>query len=403
LEVNKKKRSFSFYIFILGFLFLLGAIAFAGYVFFFDKNNISSEKINISFNVEENVKGGAKNTSLITIVNNNDLTLKNAKLKITYQKGFSGDGVIDLSETEMPLGDLIKGQMFSTSTSYVFVGKEGDVRDMKLNLTYSVEGQNGLYNKEINREVKIVNPSVLVTMDSIDRVIGSNDFTFNVKVKNIDYSSDIPLVLKLDLPNGISVKMQNSNPSSNPSISSTTSNLTNISNSSTIELRDLSVSDERSFIFVASFKTVTRKINNIRANILTYENNQTKSLVSDTNHEIEIIDSPITYKIEYESNGSPVSRFKFGQNNFLKIILKNEDMDLIRNIDIIAEKNNVKSRPVDESSLIKINPGQEIESYINLEDLTSGENKYTLEFYGTLRGETNSVLLKKETLTFIVE
>ena len=377
-EAHTKSIFYKFFI-IAGALLLL-AMAYAGYEYYSQNNTISNEKINLNLNIEQNIKGGQMGKMTASVLNNNKTALIDAVLTIRTQKGFSIDGVIDQDIKVYNFGQIVSNVYTATDSEYIFNGQEGDKRLVSATLEYKVAGSNSIFKKDITKEVKIISPSVIINIYGPDQIIGDHEYVILFKVKNVSYTSSVPLALKIDVPAGFTVKKENDR---DPTL---------------FEIKNLAEGMENEYKISGYFKNILTSAKNFTASVSTYEGGNIKSLISESMHEVELVASPIEYTYKIKVNSSERKSFEVNGENSLEMNFKNISKNYILDMSIIVDNGSRRYVYNKDSNqdLARVNPDEArvIEMFIS-KDVQSPITKFNFEVYGKTRGGEASVLLKR--------
>lgn len=384
--VEEKHRPFFFWFFIAGLVLLLLAGAFFGYKYYFGQNKVSSEKISFTNNISDSNDAGVINNYQININNGNKAIIKDVKIRAMYQKGYTREGELDMVNQELFLGDIASNVYIATSSDYILIGKEGDIRKIKLTLSYKVEGSNAEFSKNFEKEIKIASPLATVKISGNKNIIEDYENVFIFKVKNLSLKDFIQSVLIIESPDGFVIKKvgdENTNRFSIPS---------------------LKVGEEKEYKITGFFKNSTGQTKNIRGYLseLNEKDEVGSSYAADV-LEVNIINSPINYKTEIDVQGEKRSFFTRSKENKLELSVQNIAIDALSEISVIltnkSTKEEIRWDNKNADSLIKINPDQTAVLtkifFENSSSISAGQNNFVLEVYGKRRGEFNSILLKK--------
>jgi hypothetical protein len=389
-----KQKPFFFWFFISGLLLLIIAVLFFSYKYYFDQNKVSSDKISFTNNISDTNDAGVVNFYQININNSNKANIKDVKVRMSYQKGYTREGELDTVNKEFTFGDIIGGMYVATSSDYVLIGKEGDIRKIKMTLNYKVEGSNAEFSKTFEKEIKIASPLATVKISGSQNIIEDHENVFLFKVKNLSLKDFIQSVLIIESPDGFIVKRDGD------------------INPTRFEIPSLKIGEEKEFKLTGFFKNNVGQTKNIRGYLaeLNEKGEAGSSYASDV-LEVDIINSPINYKIEVNVQGEKRSYFTKDKENKLELSLQNSSSDFISEVNVILTNKNTKEEikwdNKSDDVLIKIDPDKTIViSKIFTEknnSLVLGQNNYILEVYGKRRGEFNSILLKKSELGIVMK
>ena len=378
-QEEKPKKSIFFWFFLGGLVLLLIACIFAFYQYYSKSNTVSNEKIDLSLNIDENVKGGQQGKMAISILNNNKVTLSNARLTIKSQKGLSRDGVIDQDIKIYELGDILQNIYTATDTEYIFNGQEGDKRKVQMTLEYNVIGQNSTFKKELIKEVKIISPSITVNISALSEVIEDHDYLLKIKVKNVAYTSAVSLALKMEVPPGFIVRKESG---INPLF---------------VEIKNLKIGETNDYNVSGFFKTTITNSKTFVATVSTYENGDTRSLISESSKEVALVGSPISFDYKLKSDNSDVKYFDMNKENLVDLNINNISSNYISDIVLIADTG-IRKYTFNKSNteyLDKINPSESKKIEIPLlKDVIAPVTKIRFEVFGKIRGGDSSILLK---------
>ncbi len=386
-EVNKKHRPFFFWFFVAGFALLLLSGIFLAYKYYFDKSQVSSERISLTSDIPLDVKAGERNYFKIEINNGNKVIIKDVKVKLVYQKGFTREGEIDTFTKDFLFGDVVANGYMATSSDYLFIGSEGDTRKVKLTLTYKVENSNAEFNKALEKEVKITTPLASVKISGINDVVEDYENTYTFKVKNLSLKNFIRSKLVVEMPNGFVIKKNAEEDATHFSI------------------ENLPLGEEREYKVTGYFKNSIGETKNIRSYVAEVkENDETGSSYANDVYEVNINSSVISYKTQIEIQGEKLSYFLKSRDgvqkqNNLELSIGNIGNDFISDLNIILTNKNTKEEykwdTNTENLLTKINPNSTVLLTKPVNSFITGNNNYTLEVFGKRRGEFNVILLKK--------
>ncbi|MDQ5957088.1 MAG: hypothetical protein QG614_62 [Patescibacteria group bacterium] len=377
---NYNKKSFLWKFFIGSFIILAAALVYAGVNYYLGKNTISNDKISLSINIDDNVKGGQPGNMSVSIQNNNSLAINNAKVTLRVQKGFSADGVVDQEIKNFNIGNIDPTVYVSTTTEYVFNGQEGDIRKIFLTLEYNVQGSNSSFKKDLSKDVKIISPSIALSIDGNKDIIEDHDYSYKFTVKNVSYDGTDGLMLRVSPPPGFLVEQTAS--SSDPT---------------KFVIQDLKVGDSKEYIVKGHFKTVLTSNQTFNGAVSTYNGETEKSLITNSVYEVKLVASPISYNYKIGVDGGDAVAFDLGRRNSLLLTIKNVSDNYVSEVVVIGKvsNNNYTFNKISNPALEKINPGEESVVELYGMNLVNGKNKFEFEVYGKTRSSGDTVLLKR--------
>lgn len=379
-EQARQKKSFFFKFFIASIILLLIAGVYAGVRYYLGKNTISNDKISLNINLDDNVKGGQPGKMGLSIQNNNSLPLLGAKVTVKTQKGFSKDGVIDQDIKTYNFGNIEPNVYTSTTTEYVFNGQEGDKRKVSVTLEYSVQGSNSPFKKDAIKEVKIISPSAIVTIDGSREIIEDYDYAYKFKVKNVSYNNGESLMLSVTPPAGFVVEQNASN-----------------SDPTKFVIKGLAIGETKEYSVKGRFKSVLTNATNFVAALSTYDGQNAKSMISESHYEVSLISAPVSYNYKLSVFGGESKFLEIGKPNSVKLTIKNISDNYVSDVVVMvnAADKAFTFNKVNSQTLDRINPGEERELEMNGVDLPVGNTKASIEIYGKTRNQDNTILLKR--------
>lgn len=389
-ESSLKRKSIFFKIFIGGIVAVLLALLYVGVEYYMGKNTISQDKIVLNLNIDDNVKGGQSGVMNFSILNNNSLPLLDARVTIKIQKGFSKDGVVDQDVKVFDFGNIDSKVYAATTTDYIFNGEEGDKRKVLATFDYAVAGSNSIFKKDISKEVKIISPSFVVSLDGYNDVIENYDYALKAKVKNISYTGNgnESLVLKVNVPPGFIV------------------NRTTSTDPTTFQIGNMAQGEEKEFWVSGYFVNVLSNSKTFSANLSTSLDNTSKSLITSASKEVNSITSPLSFTSSVKVDSGESKYFVTNRYNVLNLKIKNNSDDYISDMVVLASTTgaSIRSSKNDNQNLEKLNPGDEVDVDLALGSNILGSSKtFNIEVFGVRRGYNAGVLLKRFVVTYPVK
>jgi hypothetical protein len=378
--IENKKKSVFFWFFIFGFILLVCAAGFFAY-----------QKIGFSTTVLDTAESGDEKPFSINISNTNKVNLENVKVRLTYQKGFTRVGVADLVSKDFNIGQLLTGAYISTSTDFMLIGREGDIRKVKMIMYYKVAGSNAEFTKTFEKDIKILSPAVSLRIEGEKNIIEDNETVFIFKVKNLSLKKFIDSTLVVETSSGFSVKKEDG-----AEIIKTK-----------FEVKNLKIGEEKSFSVIGYFKNNIGEVKNLRAYMAV--NNLDGSFGSSYAEDVfesNVVAAPISYAYTIKSANAESKNFIYQKENFIVLNISNISENNIDDINIFLEnKDATKSKIVltknEVSGLSRIMPDVTEKIEINIPDEIQAENKYKLEIYGKRRGDLKTSLLKKSEIIIL--
>ena len=188
LSPRKKKSRMSLPVkfFIGSLVFFIIAIGVAAYMFFAGGNSISPQNIDLSVVMPSVVDGGKTTGLQILITNRNQANLKLVDLIINYP-----DGTRDPSSPSDPLthvrqsiGDINSGQTVQQTSQAIFYGQEGQAQTVSVQLEYSVEGSNAIFEKDASTNFTVGSSPISISISSPTEAISDQQFSMDITVQS---------------------------------------------------------------------------------------------------------------------------------------------------------------------------------------------------------------------------
>lgn len=141
----------------IAIIFFLGALAVSAYLFLGGTRVVSPGNVDITVTGPTTVDAGAEVPLQITVTNTNATVLRNADLLIEYPEGTRSpeDKNEPLSRVRESLGDIAPGASIQRIVRAVFLGEEGQRKEVIATIEYRIEGSNAIFFKEQPYEVAV--------------------------------------------------------------------------------------------------------------------------------------------------------------------------------------------------------------------------------------------------------
>jgi hypothetical protein len=195
-------------IFYVSLLFFVCAVAAAALIYFKGDNFISTKNLDITVEAPVSVSAGSPVDIEVTITNKNNASLSRVSLAIIYPEGTrSSDDTSDpLLSTKEELEALGPGEKITKNERAVFLGSEGEVKKVRVSVTYKVEGSNATFTKDKQFEVTIGSAPLNVSITRPESVASGEAFTTTISI--VANSEEVlkDLVLRAEYPYGWSLQ-----------------------------------------------------------------------------------------------------------------------------------------------------------------------------------------------------
>lgn len=197
-EKYKLPNSFFKKIFFFVFFVFLGALVFTGISLFGGKKKVSSDLISLDVIAQPFVDGGEELDIEVRIQNFNEKKIQLPDLVISYKKD-SAEGAKSVIQRRS-LTEILPNERISEDYSIVLFGQEGDIRDVKVELEYRIEGSTAIFVKEKTHEVVIRSTPTQFTIEAPDSIVKNQEFDVNIKMSSYSGDRVRNLLLRVDFP-----------------------------------------------------------------------------------------------------------------------------------------------------------------------------------------------------------
>lgn len=200
-KVKKPHMSIFKKFFIFAIVFFVGAMGFAGYMFYTGGTSVSNDKIDISVIGSAFTKGGEELPLQVEIVNRNKASLELANLMVSYPNG-AGDDLADYVRLpKIAIGTIKPGETITKNIKVVLYGDEKSDRKITIDLDYHPEGSNAIFTKPVEYVVNISTSPLTLAIDAPLTVTSDQPVTFTV---NTSLNTTLPsadTLLQIKYPN----------------------------------------------------------------------------------------------------------------------------------------------------------------------------------------------------------
>ncbi len=194
--------------------FLIGSVSFfvvaagiAGYIFFYGNNGISPENIDLQIVMPSVIDGGKASGLQVLIDNRNQANLKLVDLVITYPQGTrsAADPEQSLTHERQSIGAISAGQTVQRTAQAIFYGQEGQTQQVSVQLEYSIEGSNAIFEKDANVSFTVGSSPVSISVSAPSEAISDQQFSFDVTVQSNSLAPVQDVVIQARYPFGFTV------------------------------------------------------------------------------------------------------------------------------------------------------------------------------------------------------
>lgn len=179
------KTNWGFIIFVISSVLLFLAIAFGSYTLYYKSNQLDENKINVTIDSPDSVDPGSPFDIKLTTSNSNKMAINNVHINLEYDKSLSAGGVKNIEKKEFSYDIVTYGaaKMENINNNLVY-GKNGDTVQIKVKITYYINGNSAQFYKSISKEVKLLPRQVSIKIEGPQDIDTGEAFTYKVIVKN---------------------------------------------------------------------------------------------------------------------------------------------------------------------------------------------------------------------------
>lgn len=379
-KVIQNRKSFFFKFFIFAAIVFVLALGYAGVRYYLNSNRVSAEDIVITDTISDYAESGKMYPLNISISNKNSVPIESVVLRLNYEKGVNPNGEVDIQKTEFNIGNILAEGNYASTTEVMFFGREADVRKVKMDLNYKVQGSNANFLKSSEKQVKISAPLVTLSMDAPKKVIADHEYAINISVKNVGQDNFLPSMVNVVVPDGFSVRRDGSD---NPTI---------------FKINELKKGDSRKFTLLGKFPNSVGQVKNFRVYVSTQKEGGIGPSFAESQAEVNIVAEPVQIVTNFKSDYAPVKSLLIGKNNEIEMIVSNSDSYALDEVSIKINSNKNEVFSFDSSTtptLLRLNPSEKSTVLFYPKDLSKGVNVFKYEIFGKVKGTFNTILLRQ--------
>jgi hypothetical protein len=185
IKTEKKNNIFSIFL-IIATLFFLGALSYAGFIFYKGKNIVSANEVDIKILGPVSIGGGEKLDLDILIQNNNPVTLRTVDLVMEYPVGTKSaeDLITDLKRERIRIGDIPAGTSLRHSVSSVLFGEENSVMDIMVSVEYRIENSDTVFDKRKDYQVALTAAPIRLTVSGLEEISSGQELVLKYKLES---------------------------------------------------------------------------------------------------------------------------------------------------------------------------------------------------------------------------
>jgi hypothetical protein len=172
--------------FIVAVIFFIGALAVAGYFFYFGGNVVSVDKITIDIQGPSTIAGGDTVSFSLSITNKNPTAIHDATIEIDFPSG-TRDATNVL--TAYPhyiedLGTIESGATVTRTVKAVIFGGVGQSLMLPVSFSYGAVGSNAVFVKKSSYTLAVSTTPLQVTVDTLSDTVSNKPLTLTITVRS---------------------------------------------------------------------------------------------------------------------------------------------------------------------------------------------------------------------------
>jgi hypothetical protein len=214
IVVGKPKMSFFTKIFITSLIFFVAALSYAFYIFVY-KSGPDAENVNIKVNAPVSIPTSQEFAFDILIENNNLLEMQGVNLSFEYPEGTrSGKDIsVPVTRERYEVENISSGSFLRETKRIYLFGEEGDTKEIKVKVSYTVTESTATFEKETSFNVLLKTSPIKLNVSSVSELTSGQELMFEVEVFSNSAKTLDNVLLKAEYPFGFSLESSTLNPS----------------------------------------------------------------------------------------------------------------------------------------------------------------------------------------------
>lgn len=207
---NKKGMSVFTKIMIVAFIFFLGALGYALYVFN-SKDDSNAQNVDMTVNSQVSVGAGEQFTFDVIIQNNNPVDMQTVDLLFEYPEGTrSGEDVsVNLPRERYEIGSIESGSYLREVKSVYLFGEEAETKEIKVQIVYRVDGSTAVFRKEKVFDVVLKSTPVRMNLSSVGEITAGQPLEFDLEIISNSNQPIDNFLVKAEYPFGFVFQSSN--------------------------------------------------------------------------------------------------------------------------------------------------------------------------------------------------
>ncbi|MEX0932360.1 MAG: hypothetical protein WDZ61_00500 [Parcubacteria group bacterium] len=190
--------------FLFALVFFIGAIAVTAFIFLGGSNFVSSKNVDIKLVGPTSISAGDILELGITVSNKNNADLEVANLSIQYPQGSHDAEAPEQTITYVreELGEIGAGREVTRTARAILFGEEGEVKQVKVSVEYTIKGSNATFYKDKVYEIAIGDSPIGMLISAPEEVNSGDSFTTTITLSSASEEILRNVVVRAEYPPG---------------------------------------------------------------------------------------------------------------------------------------------------------------------------------------------------------
>lgn len=168
------------------FLFFLGSLAYAGFIFTRDYQPTGGDDVTINVVGPVSVGGGEKLSLDVLIQNNNTVPIELVDLVTDYPEGTksAANNTEDLRRTREDLGTIEPGAVVRRTVNALLFGEENSTKTLVIGVDYRVQGSSAIFEKKKDFAIALNASPIRLMVDGLREISAGQELELKVTVSS---------------------------------------------------------------------------------------------------------------------------------------------------------------------------------------------------------------------------
>ncbi len=204
----------------VAFVFFLGSLAYAGFIFTRDNQPTRGDDVTITVVGPVSVGGGEKLSVDVLIQNNNVVPIELADLVVDFPEGTksSDDLATDVRYTREDLGTIESGVVIRRTINAALFGEENSTKTITVGTDYRVQGSTAIFEKRKSFDIVLNASPIRLTVEALREISAGQALELKVKIVSNSSKRLENVMLTASYPFGFMFQDANIKPSSDKNV-----------------------------------------------------------------------------------------------------------------------------------------------------------------------------------------